>query len=99
MNNLKSAIEKSDAMLYAPSINDIKADCESISLNCYILELTMVLEELGIRDDNATCVFDFMAEVSQTTNSGSCPPCEVHALENSTIFLQRLKDLLEKLNA
>uniref|UniRef100_A0A672YVA5 Interleukin n=1 Tax=Sphaeramia orbicularis TaxID=375764 RepID=A0A672YVA5_9TELE len=98
LENLKNAIEKSDAMLYAPSINDIKEDCESASLRCYMLELKMVLEELEIRDKNAFCVFHFMVAVDMIPNTGSCPACEAHALKNSTIFLERLNTLLNKLN-
>lgn len=98
LNNLKNAIEKSDAMLYAPSINDVEENCESDSLICYMLELEMVLEELEIQDDNASCVSDFIRHINKTQNTDRCPPCEAYALKNSTIFLDRLNTLLQKLN-
>uniref|UniRef100_A0A3P8SVN0 Interleukin n=1 Tax=Amphiprion percula TaxID=161767 RepID=A0A3P8SVN0_AMPPE len=97
--------QNSDAMLYAPSINDIKDNCKSMSLKCYILELMMVMDEEEITEPTAIdCIFHFSDSVcshitttarKQTNHGVGCPPCESYSLKNITIFLDRLNNLLD----
>ncbi|XP_040893203.1 interleukin-15 isoform X5 [Toxotes jaculatrix] len=94
---LQNRIEKSDAMLYAPSVNDIKENCENVSLKCYMLELIMVLNEEEVNDTIANCIFNFNDILRP--NTVGCPPCEAYSLKNITIFLDRLNNLLEKMTA
>lgn len=94
-NDLKHAIQNSDAMLYAPSINDIKAECKNMSLKCYMLELIMVIDEEEITDHNSDCIKDFNRYLSSEAIVG-CPRCEAYSLKNITIFLERLCNLLEE---
>ncbi|KAM7008632.1 LOW QUALITY PROTEIN: interleukin-15 [Tautogolabrus adspersus] len=86
--------EEIDAMLYAPSANDVKENCKKMSLKCYLLELKMVIEEEEIKEKRANCIIDFndilLTEVG-------CPPCEAYSLRNITIFLNRLSNLLQEL--
>ncbi|XP_040003146.1 interleukin-15-like isoform X4 [Xiphias gladius] len=89
--------QKSDAMLYAPSINDIEEKCKSMSLKCYMLELIMVLDEEDVMNKKASCILDFNDNLQP--NSVACPPCEAYSLKNITIFLDRLNNLLEKITA
>uniref|UniRef100_A0AAQ6I8C0 Interleukin n=1 Tax=Anabas testudineus TaxID=64144 RepID=A0AAQ6I8C0_ANATE len=88
-------LRKSDAMLYAPSNN-----CENMSLKCYMLELIMVLDEEEIEDQATKCIISFN-EFLQPPNvsSDGCPACETYSLKNTSTFLDRLKTLLEKMNA
>ncbi|KAF0037275.1 hypothetical protein F2P81_010149 [Scophthalmus maximus] len=51
--------QKSDAMLYAPSIDDIEENCENVSLKCYMLELIMVLDEEEVKGNKASCILAF----------------------------------------
>lgn len=95
-NNLKHAIQNSDAMLYAPSINDVKAECKNMSLKCYMLELMMVIDEEEIVDDNSKCIMYFNQHLSSEANIVGCPRCEAYSLKNVTIFLERLRNLLEE---
>uniref|UniRef100_A0AAQ6IPB3 Interleukin n=1 Tax=Anabas testudineus TaxID=64144 RepID=A0AAQ6IPB3_ANATE len=88
---------KSDAMLYAPSVDEIKNNCENMSLKCYMLELIMVLDEEEIEDQATKCIISFN-EFLQPPNDG-CPACETYSLKNTSTFLDRLKTLLEKMNA
>ncbi|CAB1436393.1 unnamed protein product [Pleuronectes platessa] len=94
VTNLKNTIEKSDAMLYSPSIDDIEENCENVSLKCYMLELIMVLNEEEVNDGNAGCILAFNERLD--FHPGGCPPCEAYSLQNITIFLDRLNTLLEK---
>uniref|UniRef100_A0A8C6TU31 Interleukin n=1 Tax=Neogobius melanostomus TaxID=47308 RepID=A0A8C6TU31_9GOBI len=89
--------QKSDAMLYAPSVDEIKPNCDVPSLKCYMLEVEMVLIEQQIdgNDSNAKCIFSFNDKCSKP--NGSCPPCEATALRNSTIFLDNLNNILSKI--
>lgn len=102
---LKKAIEKSDAMLYAPSANEVKENCKMMSLKCYILELRMVIvEEVGSENPKTHCVMDFNERLPDLDNGASeypvdCPPCEAYSLKNITVFMERLNSLLQELNS
>ncbi|XP_061684773.1 uncharacterized protein LOC133505607 isoform X2 [Syngnathoides biaculeatus] len=99
LGSLTPSIEESRAMLYAPSVDNIQAKCHFLSLNCYFLELVMVLDEEEVDVDNiyANCIQDFIDNLAleSDTSQVSCPPCEAHALGNITTFLHRLKTLLQ----
>ncbi|XP_023259968.1 interleukin-15 [Seriola lalandi dorsalis] len=98
LNKIKHTIEKSDAMLYAPSINDIEESCERASLKCYVQELMMVLtEEEEVKDNKVQCILNFNEKLNP--NSVGCLPCEAYSLQNITIFLDRLNNLLEKMTS
>ncbi|XP_070845937.1 interleukin-15-like [Chaetodon trifascialis] len=99
LDELKSAIQKSDAMLYAPSVNDVEEKCKVMSLRCYMLELIMVLDEEEIFDNNADCLMDFNDELPPEANSVGCPPCEAYSLKNITTFLERLESLLQEMTS
>ncbi|XP_008300765.1 interleukin-15 isoform X1 [Stegastes partitus] len=93
LRDIKKTIEKSDAMLYAPSVNDIKDNCKTMSLKCYILELIMVMDEEEITETTAVdCIFHFNESLQPEVG---CPPCESYSLKNITIFLERLNKLLD----
>lgn len=94
-------IERSDAMLYAPSSNDVEEKCKMMSLRCYMLELTMVIIEEEITDLKANCIFDFktIIETLPAANPVGCPPCEAYSLKNITVFLERLNNLLKEMNS
>lgn len=96
LERLTPSIEKSDAMLYAPSANDVEEKCKIMSLRCYMLELMMVInEEEVMRDVN--CIFDFNDTLGQTAKPVGCLPCEAYSLKNITVFLDRLNNLLEEM--
>lgn len=97
LSKIKHTVEKSDAMLYAPSIDDIKANCESASLKCYIEELLMVLAEEEVMDRKVQCIHNFKKD--REFSFEGCPPCEAYSLKNITIFLDRLSTLLEKMTS
>nr|XP_046272028.1 interleukin-15-like [Scatophagus argus] len=96
LEKLIHTIEKSDAMLYAPSANDIKENCINVSLRCYMLELIMVIDEEEIVDNNVDCIIDFNEQL--IVDPVGCPPCEAYSLKNITVFLERLNNLLEERN-
>ncbi|XP_032355706.1 interleukin-15 isoform X3 [Etheostoma spectabile] len=97
LKDLKNAIEKSDAMLYAPSASDVKENCKMMSLRCYILELLVVIMEEEIVGPRANCIRDFNATLPKDNPVG-CQPCEAYSLKNITVFLDRLNNLLEEMN-
>ncbi|XP_044041299.1 interleukin-15-like [Siniperca chuatsi] len=97
LERLKHTIEKSDAMLYAPSTNEVKENCKIMSLRCYMLELIMVINEEEIVDHKANCIFDFNETLPSDANYDGCPPCEAFSLKNITIFLDRLSNLLKEM--
>ncbi|XP_035762278.1 uncharacterized protein LOC118453969 isoform X2 [Neolamprologus brichardi] len=92
------SFQKSDAMLYAPRIQDFPDFCTKMVLKCYMLELIMVLDEERIGGDSQECVRDFNYNL-QTTKNDRCPACETYTLQNITTFMDRLMDLLQKLNS
>ncbi|XP_056136688.1 interleukin-15 isoform X5 [Lampris incognitus] len=95
---MKHIFEKSDALLYSPSIDDIPENCGIMSLKCYILELVVVLyEEDLLKSDDAECIFHFNATLSSQASSVSCPSCETQTLKSATIFLERMVILLQSL--
>ncbi|KAG7239238.1 hypothetical protein INR49_029883 [Caranx melampygus] len=89
--------QKSDAMLYAPSVDNITANCESASLKCYIEELLMVLDEEEVMDGKVQCIHNFTKD--RDFSFEGCLPCEAYSPENITIFLDRLNTLLEKMTS
>ncbi|XP_068177365.1 interleukin-15 [Antennarius striatus] len=93
---LKHAIEKSDAMLYTPFVNDVDKNCKMMSLKCYMLELIMVIDEEEIVDNKAECISDFDDKLPKV-NSVDCPPCEAYSLRNITVFLEELNNLLNEM--
>ncbi|XP_056264660.1 interleukin-15-like isoform X1 [Pseudoliparis swirei] len=95
---LKNAIEKSEAMLYAPSSSDIKENCKMKSLKCYMSELIMVIVEEEIQDPKAHCIFDFNERLPPD-HPVDCPPCEAYSLKNIKVFLKRLMRLLQEMNS
>nr|BAN84544.1 interleukin-15 [Oplegnathus fasciatus] len=98
LKELKGNIEKSDAMLYAPSSNDVEENCKIMSLRCYMLELRMVIDEENIFNEFADCIVDFNeSRLPEVVNSVGCPPCEAYSLKNITIFLDRLNNLLKEM--
>uniref|UniRef100_A0A3B4G1Q1 Interleukin n=1 Tax=Pundamilia nyererei TaxID=303518 RepID=A0A3B4G1Q1_9CICH len=90
--------QKSDAMLYAPRIEDFPDFCKKMVLKCYMLELIMVLDEEEIGRGSQECVRDFNYNL-QTTKNDLCPACETYTLQNITTFMDRLMDLLQNLNS
>ncbi|KAM9314342.1 interleukin-15 isoform 2-T2 [Pholidichthys leucotaenia] len=92
LRNLRPFIEKSDAMLYAPSTNDITDGCTMTSLKCYLLELIMITYEEEVNHPTAEC-FN-IANYYLHLHAG-CPPCEAYSLGNITVFLDNLQNLLE----
>uniref|UniRef100_A0A3Q3IEM0 Interleukin n=1 Tax=Monopterus albus TaxID=43700 RepID=A0A3Q3IEM0_MONAL len=60
-------------------------NCDNEMLRCYILELMMAINEAELQ-----------AEVEA---EGDCRPCEAYSLQNITIFLERLNNLLEKMSS
>ncbi|KAE8300296.1 hypothetical protein D5F01_LYC00433 [Larimichthys crocea] len=100
LEGVKQEIQKSDAMLYAPSASSaddkVKAKCKEVWLRCYMLELKMVLDEERIANRNADCILDFYEKLSN--NTVGCPPCEAYALKNITVFLERLNNLFQEIN-
>lgn len=99
LDKVKPTIKKSDAMLYAPSTNDIEENCKMMTLNCYMLELLMVLDEENIVGDKVDCIIEFKEKLSNEDNPVGCPPCEAYSLRNITVFLDRLNHFLEERNA
>ncbi|XP_077427899.1 interleukin-15 [Vanacampus margaritifer] len=97
LSGLTPFIENSSAMLYAPSMNDIQADCHPSSLKCFLVELAMVIdeEEVDMDNDDVACIHNFKDHLDREGNAVSCPPCEAHSLGNVTTFLDRLKTLLQ----
>ncbi|XP_070684004.1 interleukin-15 [Pempheris klunzingeri] len=96
LERLIPAIKKSDAMLYAPLTKD--EDCKIMSLSCYMLELIMVIIEEEIDDNTDHCILEFNENLPHEANSVSgCPPCETYSLQNITVFLDSLKDLLKEM--
>ncbi|XP_054875832.1 interleukin-15 isoform X1 [Poeciliopsis prolifica] len=92
---LKVTIEKSTAKLYSPKAEDMTVGCQQKVLSCYMLELMMVFEEEDTEPTKTQCVFNFNSTLSPETN---CPECEIHSLENSTVFYERLLNILQKIN-
>uniref|UniRef100_I3KLG7 Uncharacterized protein n=1 Tax=Oreochromis niloticus TaxID=8128 RepID=I3KLG7_ORENI len=88
-----NSFQKSDAMLYAPRIQDFPDNCTEMVLNCYMLELKMVLREEEIEDNLQECVHDFNSNLQPSFS------CETYTLQNITTFMERLMDLLQKLNS
>uniref|UniRef100_UPI0037E6FFAB interleukin-15 n=1 Tax=Semicossyphus pulcher TaxID=241346 RepID=UPI0037E6FFAB len=99
LNDLKPSIEKSDAMLYAPSANNVKENCKKMSLKCYMLELIMVISENEYLEDKleTKCILEFNESLLPEAKVGC--PCEIHSQKNITIFLERLSNLLKEMNA
>ncbi|XP_041640109.1 interleukin-15-like isoform X2 [Cheilinus undulatus] len=97
---LKPSIEKSDAMLYAPSADDVEGKCKIMSLKCYMLELIMVIDEEELWENTKTgCILEFNDKLPPEDEYVGCPPCEAYTLRNITIFLDRLSNLLQEMNA
>ncbi|XP_022058266.1 interleukin-15-like [Acanthochromis polyacanthus] len=97
LKDLRKSIENSDAMLYAPSFDDVKDNCKSMSLKCYMLELMMVMDEEEITELTALdCIFHFNESLQPEVG---CPPCESYSLQNITVFLKRLNKLLQSMSS
>ncbi|XP_044203109.1 interleukin-15-like isoform X1 [Thunnus albacares] len=98
VEEVKQTIEKSDAMLYAPSTDDIKENCRIMALKCYMLELIMVLHEEKITIDAVYHILNFNEYIKTMPGADQvgCPPCEAYSLKNITVFLARLNHLLEE---
>ncbi|XP_039470016.1 interleukin-15-like isoform X1 [Oreochromis aureus] len=97
LKQLTPSVKKSDAMLYAPRIQDFPDNCKKTVLNCYMLELKMVLREEEIEDNLQECVHDFNNNLQPSFDG--CPACETYTLQNITTFMERLMDLLQNLNS
>ncbi|KAM9818594.1 uncharacterized protein ACBT44_008773 [Syngnathus typhle] len=100
LSSLTPSIEESSAMLYAPSMNEIRAKCHHLSLKCYFLELVMVMDEEEVAlDTNTDCIHNFndMLQTERNALQVNCPPCEAHSVGNITTFLDRLNTLLQAL--
>ncbi|KAM9770289.1 interleukin-15 isoform 1-T1 [Menidia menidia] len=95
LEQLKRIIEKSDAMLYAPSVNEIEDKCSDMALKCYLLELMVVIDEEEITDPRKDCIYAHHRTLLPLVG---CPSCETYSLGNITIFMDRLIRLLEKMN-
>ncbi|XP_024859530.1 uncharacterized protein LOC108239486, partial [Kryptolebias marmoratus] len=94
LGSLRVSIEKSDAMLYSPSVNEVTDVCKEKVLQCYMLELLMILEEEDINDPEAPCIGHFSRDLKP---EDGCPPCEIHSLEDSKKFYQNLETILQKI--
>ncbi|XP_049576318.1 uncharacterized protein [Syngnathus scovelli] len=97
LSGLTPSIEESSAMLYAPSMNEIRAKCHHLSLKCYLEELVMVIDEEEVDNVYANCIEEFNETLQTESNAVNCQPCETHSLGNVTTFLDRFKTLLQAL--
>ncbi|KAM4751397.1 interleukin-15 [Anableps anableps] len=95
LKDLRGAIEESDAKLYTP-LHNMTDRCEHKVLLCYMLELMMIFEEQDTDPNKTQCIFHFNATLLPEKN---CPECEVHSLQNSTIFFRSLMTILQKITA
>ncbi|XP_072772460.1 uncharacterized protein il2 [Nerophis lumbriciformis] len=97
LRHLTPFIKNSDAMLYAPSMNDIQTKCLLFSLECYVKELLMVIKEEEVKADNiyANCIFAFGRQLKSESFQVSCLPCEAHSLGDISTFLRELEKLLQ----
>ncbi|XP_071399795.1 interleukin-15 isoform X1 [Centroberyx affinis] len=99
LKRLKPTIEKSDALLYAPSVDDITENCKIMSLKCYISELGVILfEEDQLKSEEADCIHNFNETLPSQDSAVSCPPCEAQTVKNATIFLERMIILLQSMD-
>ncbi|KAL6487865.1 hypothetical protein MHYP_G00044910 [Metynnis hypsauchen] len=91
----KHIFENSDALLYTPH-GDIDK-CSSSFMFCYLQELYVILtEENNSAYDNEThLVFTLKEEIKNRTHS--CPACETHQVANSTVFMKRMEEFIQKL--
>uniref|UniRef100_A0A4W5NE21 Interleukin n=1 Tax=Hucho hucho TaxID=62062 RepID=A0A4W5NE21_9TELE len=106
LKKLKSTIEESDACLYAPTNDDIYNDnCIFKFMHCYLLELEVVLiEDMQVTDNYhkeiKTSTYHLKKQLEKHErqyNRSRCSPCEAQRVANSTIFLQNLESLLERI--
>uniref|UniRef100_A0A3Q0SJY8 Interleukin n=1 Tax=Amphilophus citrinellus TaxID=61819 RepID=A0A3Q0SJY8_AMPCI len=72
-------------------------NCTKMVLKCYMLELIVVIREEEVGFGERDCILDFNNNLK--VNVGHCPACETYTLQNITIFLDRLKDLLQKMKS
>uniref|UniRef100_A0A3Q3IPY6 Interleukin n=1 Tax=Monopterus albus TaxID=43700 RepID=A0A3Q3IPY6_MONAL len=88
-------------------------NCDNEMLRCYILELMMAINEAELQAEveaevfgtKERCIFDyfhlyyFSETLHNSVSPGDCRPCEAYSLQNITIFLERLNNLLEKMSS
>lgn len=100
IERVKPKIENSTAMLYTPPPQIFTGKCDTVSLMCYMLELTMVINEEQVHNNHTDCISGFKNELNETSKAytGTCPPCEdTTTLRNLTVFLDNLVSVLKLL--
>ncbi|XP_054636426.1 uncharacterized protein LOC129183335 isoform X2 [Dunckerocampus dactyliophorus] len=91
VSNLRPSIKKSDAMLYAPSMNDIHAKCHLLSLECYIKELLMVINEEDVENTYVHCILNFNDTLHDEilTSASVSPMSAVHHVRRTRLAIFR----------
>uniref|UniRef100_A0A3Q2CBR2 Interleukin n=1 Tax=Cyprinodon variegatus TaxID=28743 RepID=A0A3Q2CBR2_CYPVA len=86
-----SASQESDAMLYTPSSNYTVNKV----LECYMLELMMIIMEEGLNRTEFDCFRYFKNKLLPKPN---CPECETYPLKNTSTFFATLETILQKIS-
>uniref|UniRef100_A0A8C9T8Q2 Uncharacterized protein n=1 Tax=Scleropages formosus TaxID=113540 RepID=A0A8C9T8Q2_SCLFO len=66
----------------------LQEDCVPAAMQCYLLELEVIMFEKDVEDKDEN--------IKLRKNSSSCLPCEAHQEGNSTVFLDRFKQFLQR---
>ncbi|XP_037394783.1 interleukin-15 [Pygocentrus nattereri] len=92
----KHIFENSDALLYAPHADIDK--CTPSLMYCYLQELYVILTEAKDSgyDNEIQSVFTLIDTYKNCSDS-NCPACETHLVANSTVFMKRMEEFIQKL--
>ncbi|KAK2852320.1 hypothetical protein Q7C36_007521 [Tachysurus vachellii] len=102
LKNMTPFFNVSTASLYTP-LPDVNK-CTRKSMYCYLLELSVILneEEYNDEDENINDMSQIIFSIKNSyqngnTNCNTCLACEQHQLANSTTFSARMQEFLQKL--
>ncbi|MFT7807602.1 interleukin-15 isoform X1 [Arapaima gigas] len=91
---LTPQLRGSDTTSYTPSNEDIPEECTHAAMQCYLLELEVILFENNVEDEDENIK---LRKNNSLQLKSSCLPCEAHQEANSTVFLQRFQEFLQRL--
>ncbi|KAL4640434.1 interleukin-15 isoform X1, partial [Arapaima gigas] len=76
------------------SVCSSQEECTHAAMQCYLLELEVILFENNVEDEDENIK---LRKNNSLQLKSSCLPCEAHQEANSTVFLQRFQEFLQRL--
>ncbi|XP_048855693.1 interleukin-15, partial [Brienomyrus brachyistius] len=84
-----------DTLLYTPCYEDINLSCTDMTMQCFLLEMEVMLFEMELFDADHNIQARKNDSLLRQLPQNRCKLCEMHDMNNCTVFLEKFEDFLQ----